>query len=92
MVEACRRTDWKTLQTLAGSDKALLNSAKAAERRLPPRIDVKKAEETKEMMDKLKGMGNSLLGLCTLYFLYSQVSDLSRQIRIVNGQFPIYAK
>lgn len=87
-----RRTDWKKLQTLAGSDMTLLNSAKVAERRLPPRIDVKKADETKEMMDKLKGMGNSLLGLPSHVYRHRQVSDPSRQIRIVNGQFPVYAK
>lgn len=65
----CRRrqlthADWQTLASLpAASLPAPIRTAiKPALARLPPRVEERKKAELDEMMGKLKGLGNSILG------------------------------
>jgi len=54
--------DWKKLLDLAPTDTLIMNSAKSAQKRLPPRMEERKTQETAEMMGKLKDLGNTVLG------------------------------
>ena len=56
--------DWRTLDSLpAASLPAPIRTAvKPALARLPPRVEERKKAELDEMMGKLKGLGNSILG------------------------------
>jgi hypothetical protein len=63
--------DYNYLSKSSNTPKASLPAIRQAQRSLPQRIEERKGEETKEMMDKLKGLGNSFLGE-RAYFLCSQ--------------------
>ena len=54
--------DYNALSKLPSTPASLMSSIRQAQRILPIRIEERKATETKEMMDKLKGLGNSFLG------------------------------
>jgi DNA mismatch repair ATPase MutS len=54
--------DYNHLAKLSSTPKASLPGIRQAQKTIPKRIEERKTEETKEMMDKLKGLGNSFLG------------------------------
>lgn len=54
--------DYTTLSKHKDTPASLQPSIRLAMRTLPGRIEERKTAETAEMMDKLKGLGNSLLG------------------------------
>lgn len=54
--------DYNHLAKLSDTPKASLPAIRQAQRTIPQRIEQRKTQETKEMMDKLKGLGNSFLG------------------------------
>lgn len=54
--------DYTLLSQLPDTPASLKPSIRLALRTIPPRIEERKGAETKEMMDKLKGLGNSFLG------------------------------
>ncbi|KAF8316763.1 hypothetical protein DL93DRAFT_708068 [Clavulina sp. PMI_390] len=56
------QTDYQTLVDTLPSSSPLRPSAQRALKSLPPRIQVAQKRETDEMVDKLKGVGNSILG------------------------------
>lgn len=53
---------------------------------LPTRVEAAQKRETAEMLDKLKGLGNSLLGDFRLYFSACQCSHIGilRKLRSFN--------
>ncbi|KAK9897581.1 hypothetical protein P389DRAFT_195183 [Cystobasidium minutum MCA 4210] len=54
--------DYNYLAKLPDLPKASLPAIRQAQRTIPPRLEQRKTQETQEMMDKLKGLGNSFLG------------------------------
>lgn len=57
--------DYNYLAKLPDVPKVSLPAIRLAQRTIPPRLEQRKTQETQEMMDKLKGLGNSFLGMCT---------------------------
>jgi hypothetical protein len=51
------------LDTLPG-DSPLVSSIPTALTKLRPRLELAQKAETEEMMNKLKGLGNTILGMC----------------------------
>lgn len=65
-----------------------MSTIRLAQRRLPAQIEEKKATETKEMMDKLKGLGNTFLGMSSKIPTYFSLFCLFNLLcRIVVGKF-----
>jgi hypothetical protein len=64
--------DYNTLLTLLPSSSAQHDEAQRSLRMLQPRVEAAQKLETAEMMDKLKGLGNSLLGLCFLCLIVTE--------------------
>jgi hypothetical protein len=61
-VELNAGADWKALDALATQNTLIKAQAKAAIGRIPARLDMRKKQETDEMLGKLKDLGNSFLG------------------------------
>jgi len=61
-------------------------NAKKAQDVLTPRLEVAKQKEVDEMMGKLKGLGNSLLGSsgCVAMTVAKAHGPTCRQVRIIN--------
>lgn len=54
--------DYKRLVEILPSNSPLLPSIRSALRSLPPRVEAAKKQETDEMIGKLKGLGDNILG------------------------------
>jgi hypothetical protein len=54
--------DYETLERLPDTPKALHITIRQAKRSIPGLIEERKQKETAEMLEKLKGLGNSFLG------------------------------
>lgn len=61
--------DYNTLLTVLPSDAPQRADVKRALASLKPRIEAAQKAETAEMLDKLKGMGNNILGTQTMMIL-----------------------
>ena len=56
------RTDYKTLLELLSPTSSDIVGVRRSLAALSPRVEAAQKRETAEMLDKLKGLGNSLLG------------------------------
>lgn len=65
--------DYNTLLTILPSDAPQRADVKRALASLKPRLEAAQKAETAEMLDKLKGMGNSILGTQATMILICQL-------------------
>ena len=70
-----RIQDYNTLLTVLPDDAPQRVEVKRALALLKPRIEAAQKAETAEMLDKLKGLGNSLLGMLALTALRLRAAD-----------------
>jgi hypothetical protein len=79
--------DYTALVALLPSPSSQLAEVKRFLQRLAPRVEAAQKRETAEMLDKLKGLGNSILGLYgyTVQKLPFDVFAVTRKLWFVNG-------
>ncbi|KAJ7462670.1 hypothetical protein B0H11DRAFT_89815 [Mycena galericulata] len=62
VVDVSRNADYTTLLKIMPSSSAQANEVERSQSSLKPRLEAAQKEETAEMLGKLKGLGNSILG------------------------------
>jgi hypothetical protein len=58
--------DYKKLLEILPSSSPLIRDIERSMRLLAPRLEAAQKQETGEMMEKLKGLGNSILGMLSV--------------------------
>ena len=66
------RLDYNALLKLLPSHSPLMPQVKRSLSAVSPRVEAAKSKETAEMLDKLKGLGNSILGIPNLCISFSR--------------------
>ncbi|PFH54656.1 hypothetical protein AMATHDRAFT_202 [Amanita thiersii Skay4041] len=67
--------DYETLLTLLPESDTRSQDISATLNKLKPRLEAAQKRETTEMLDKLKGVGNSILGSNSVYSLFDATFD-----------------
>lgn len=75
-------SDYKELLKVLPPDSSLLPQLRTSLGRIAPRREAAQKAEMGEMMDKLKGLGNSLLGSLCFRFLPHWLTELWQEILV----------
>lgn len=85
-------TDYNTLAGLSGVSSLLANTITQGQKRLPGLITIQQTKEKDEVLGKLKGLGDTILGMSSLgHTLYPVLMIPRREIWTVDKQLQVYA-